>query len=511
MARTPADPGRPKARRGAGTARRRTAPADGGVAADPTVRLRLYCHGLGDCLLVELPTTGGQPYRLLIDCGLHSAEPGARDRLAAVIDDLVSVTGGRIDAVAGTHEHWDHLSAFLQLGDRWGAGAGLELGEVWMSWAENPADPDARRIDRFKGEATGLLRGLASTLELAGEGGLAAGLDGIGGFLFGAAGERVRTAREALKALAPVRYLEPGTLVPLPPEVAGVRIHVLGPPRSVALLHQHEDPAGGWRLAFGRDPQAMPLAAALALNTGRIGVRDDPTAPFEAGVGLPFQALRAGDAPAGAGAAPFRALQRFLWDHYFGPAAEPGGTREGGATRRIDGAWAEAAAELALQLDRDTNNTSLVLAAELVASGRVLLFAADAQAGNWKSWDEVVVPLPGGGVATGPGLVARTVFYKVGHHGSHNATRRDGGLERMDRANLVAFSPTSAERAERLRWRDFPAARLVERLETLTGGRYIQSDAAWIADPAAPIPVQPGGALRSIARSPGPSVTLVIG
>ncbi len=518
MARTTTPPARRAAARtgAARTTRRRRAPAPPTAGDDtPAVRLRLYCHGLGDCLLVELPTDAGPPFRLLIDCGLHSAEPGARDRLQAVIDDLRTETGGRIDAVAGTHEHWDHLSGFLQHRDRWGAANGLDIGEVWMSWAENPDDPDARRLDRFKGEATGLLRGLAGALDMAGEARLAAGLDGIGGFLFGAAGERVRTAREALKALAPVRYLEPGTLVPLPQQVTGVRIHVLGPPRAVARLHQHDDPGGGWRLALGQDPFALPLAAAVALNSGVARVRDDPTAPFEAGVGEPLSALRSSDwQPDAAVPDGFNALRRFLWAHYFGPGAEAG---DGKASRRIDGAWAEAAAELALQLDRDTNNTSLVLAIELIASGHVLLFAADAQAGNWASWDDVAfeVPDPGtpGGIrrVTGPDLVRRTVFYKVGHHGSHNATRRAGGLEAMDHARLVAFNPTSADRAERLRWRDFPARRLVDRLAELTGGRYIQSDAGWIADPALPVPVQPGGALRRIERSPGPSVTLLVG
>ena len=38
---------------------------------------------------------------------------------------------------------------------------------------------------------------------------------------------------------------------------------------------------------------------------------------------------------------------------------------------------------VALCLDTFTNNSSLVLAIELVESGNILLFAADAQAGNW--------------------------------------------------------------------------------------------------------------------------------
>ena len=53
--------------------------------------------------------------------------------------------------------------------------------------------------------------------------------------------------------------------------------------------------------------------------------------------------------------------------------------------RRIDGDWAAGAAAFALQLDSDTNNTSLALAFEL-PGGRVLLFPGDAQVGNWESW-----------------------------------------------------------------------------------------------------------------------------
>ena len=51
--------------------------------------------------------------------------------------------------------------------------------------------------------------------------------------------------------------------------------------------------------------------------------------------------------------------------------------------------------------------------------GKVLLFAADAQTGNWSSWADVKWDDPG--VSTDD-LLARTVFYKVGHHASHNAT-----------------------------------------------------------------------------------------
>src|SRR5437867_12940176 len=93
------------------------------------------------------------------------------------------------------------------------------------------------------------------------------------------------------------------------------------------------------------------------------------------------------------------------------------------------------AAEFALNLDSDTNNTSLALAFEL-NDGRVLLFPGDAQVGNWESWHVDADGKPRSWQVNGRDVIARkllerTVLYKVGHHGSHNATLREQGLERM--------------------------------------------------------------------------------
>ncbi len=56
--------------------------------------------------------------------------------------------------------------------------------------------------------------------------------------------------------------------------------------------------------------------------------------------------------------------------------------------RRIDNEWLYSAESLALQLNTGINNTSLVLAFELPVSRKTLLFAGDAQRGNWVSWPE---------------------------------------------------------------------------------------------------------------------------
>ena len=55
------------------------------------------------------------------------------------------------------------------------------------------------------------------------------------------------------------------------------------------------------------------------------------------------------------------------------------------AWRRIDQDWLYSAEQLALEMNNDTNNGSLVLAFELSPGGKVLLFAADAQRGSWVS------------------------------------------------------------------------------------------------------------------------------
>jgi hypothetical protein len=114
-----------------------------------------------------------------------------------------------------------------------------------------------------------------------------------------------------------------------------------------------------------------------------------------------------------------------------------------------------------------------VLAFEL-ADGDVLLFAADAQVGNWLSWQNVKWNV-NGSEKSGPGLLGRTIFYKVGHHGSHNATLRELGLEKMKSLKL-AFVPVDHEMAVKKRWNQMPLNELMERLNEITEERVVRID-----------------------------------
>jgi hypothetical protein len=156
--------------------------------------------------------------------------------------------------------------------------------------------------------------------------------------------------------------------------------------------------------------------------------------------------------------------------------------------RKIDRDWLNSAAELALQLDSYTNNTSLVLAFELPDRKEVLLFVGDAQVGNWQSWADVKFADPS---LTAAALLSRTVFYKVGHHGSHNATLQQGGLEAMTSAELVAAIPVDEEFAHRPKggspqgW-DMPAGPLLAALLKKTSGRVLRGDSDFPRDSAKP-------------------------
>jgi hypothetical protein len=171
-------------------------------------------------------------------------------------------------------------------------------------------------------------------------------------------------------------------------------------------------------------------------------------------------------------------LMRCRYPAYFDDAAD---------WRKIDVDWLSVATDLALQLDKMTNNSSLALAIERVADGKVLLFPADAQQGSWLSWHGLQWTVPGRSKPVGvTDLLNRTVFYKVGHHASHNATLREKGLELMPEGELTAFIPVdrtiALSRNPKGSWQ-MPAFHLYRRLLEMCEGRVARSDLGWAAQP----------------------------
>lgn len=467
---------------------------------------------LGDCYLLRL-VQGTVQSTILIDCGMLLGSPDASARMAAIADDILKETGGTLDLLVVTHEHWDHISGFDQarevfLGDpATGAAPKLKIAELWMAWTEDPADATASQLrPRFDKSGTALaalaermaadkasgagspfaaapmaaIEGLENFLGplMADNAGVAAG-----GVPLAAAATKQLTGRaifDALKkASGAISYLSPGTVLATP-TAAALRTYVFGPPRDLARLFKDLPKKGEDSLYL----DTTSFNAQLLIDAASDGADLSSHAPFPRRYrGIAAEAVKAAgdDDPALAWL-----RQRYFDAHppcRFGAAPPPGHDCAkdfacGGdqASRRIDGDWLAAAGPLALKLDSDTNNTSLVLAFELPDTS-VMLFAADAQVGNWESWHDQDYPA-GSKRVTAAELLGRVRFYKVGHHGSHNATLTDQGLELMTRPDLVAAISTDYDlgaKQGRKGWtmpNDSVKAALLKR----TKGRLIRGD-----------------------------------
>jgi hypothetical protein len=462
------------------TRRRRTKPE----AQPQGVRVRMYRQGFGDCLLVELPGDGPQPFRILIDCGVLWAAPDAAGRMRKVVESLIADTGGYVDVLAVTHEHWDHVSAFAQvrelfaMPDERRSKGKLSVGEVWLAWTEDPSDRLAALLRAERRSRLSQLVGLVNGLRAAGPLPalpLAGALASLLGF-FALSANATSEALDVAKSLGPNRYWRPSDPPWLSARAPGVRIYALGPPPDATMLRRLMANSEVYREFAG-----LPLADAFfAAAADRLGIGVDADARDQQGLYVPFDRTDwlplegdglSADIELVRSAEEVTALRRFFATHYWGTRND-GGADEG--WRRIDHDWLGTAAELALQLDAATNNTSLVLAIELIESRKVLLFAADAQVGNWLTWQDLAWTLEEGTMVTGNDLLERTVFYKTGHHGSHNATLKDKGLERMSNDGLVAFVPVDEEVALSRNWSRIPFPPLMAALQSR--GTVVRSD-----------------------------------
>jgi Metallo-beta-lactamase superfamily len=408
------------------------------------LRVRMYRQGLGDCFLLTC-TDGGEASHLLIDCGVLKGTPDSSQRMQEVAQSVRDTTGGRLDRLVVTHEHWDHLSGFLQAQAIFDA---VEVGEVWLAWTEDPQDELANELRHRRQER---LKGLVAAAQLT-EGKTAERLDAILGFQgdLGAAGTQTTgKALEWVKARdAEVKFLRPGDQLFDVPGLEGIRVYVLGPPHDRRLI-KRSDPSK-------KHPEVYELASGDGSHQGFLNAvealasNEQPGAPFD-----PFFRVDAAKAAKG----------NELWKRYLAA---------GDAWRRIDSDWLGYAGPLALQLDSDTNNTSLVLAFELSDEGDVLLFPGDAQVGNWLSWESLEWHV-GDRTVRSDDLLARTVLYKVGHHGSHNATLREKGLELMASGELTAMIPVNRVTAKKMDWL-MPFPSLLQRLEEKTKGRLLDAE-----------------------------------
>lgn len=455
------------------------------------VTVRMYDAGFGDCFLLAFRAEDDTARYMLIDCGAHQGYAGGAARLRKIAADIAEVTDNHLHVVVVTHEHWDHLAGFCRA--RAHFEAPMQIDELWLAWPENEEDEDTRRLKELYGRSVAALATATEALNGAGDplGDRLAGILAFDreqlafdqdGFDAGLAEDQLLPAADNTNEAqyrflrehsdkAPPPYLQPGDPPLALDGVDGIRFFVLGPPRELESLRETElggEPHLGTSML---DEQSAFLLATLAAG-GEDELDEEVkeafwrSLPFErrSPYRIPLDALKRGKA---------EQYRRFFEDHYgLGEEAD-----QDAAWRRIDTDWLHGALEIALKISEYVNNTSLVLALELTGSEphKVLLFAADAQIGNWRSWSDLTwFGECGEPEVTGSDLIGRTVLYKVGHHGSHNATLT-GWVEKMS-PDLVAMIPVDEAWAQSKQGWQHPADAVREALEKRTKGRILRAD-----------------------------------
>lgn len=337
------------------------------------VEIITYQVGFGDCFLLKVHYDRGRAHSMLIDFGSTHKESFSLSQIAKQI--ATDCTDG-LDVVVATHRHKDHVHGFTRT--KTGRGTGklirdLKPRVVIQPWTEDPkAQPDALKPTKKYGSQgpafaarladmqalAGSVEQYSRILRFHGERNLRKSLRVLGENNLGNA-----AAMENLRSMGKRHYYAyHGMDLKLARELPGVKVHVLGPPtlaQTTSIEKQRSrDEDEFWHLQ------------------ARAGViHAEGTALFPG----------------------YKTLRNPVWARW--------------ALRRFRKSRAEQLLSIVRSLDHQMNNTSLILLLQI--GNKRLLFPGDAQHENWayalsKAWVRK--------------LLQGVDVYKVGHHGSLNAT-----------------------------------------------------------------------------------------
>jgi beta-lactamase superfamily II metal-dependent hydrolase len=374
--------------------------------APKKVVVRAYQVGFGDCLLLTFEYDAKDKRHMLIDFGTV-AWGNPRIGNKQVADSIVQETGGKLSVVVVSHRHTDHISGLVRA---WDTLKDLNPDLVVEPWTESP-DHSVSSKERPALYVAAMKHAHAvcalAAAEVKGMGADASARAAAGIGLLAAAAADTKLAAELDQCLSQWggpegknrRFVAKGDALELSAVLPGVKATVLGPP---AKLRKTGRLTSEW----------WPMAHA-ALKAPRSPKRLFPEAPV----------YRQGEEPA-----------ETRWFR-----------------RRLVRARSEQLFELVSLANEEVNNTSVILLLEV--GGKKLLFPGDAEGEGWQEALESKKDLK---------LLSDVTVYKVGHHGSRNATpltlwnnfkKRGRGLEA-----ILSSKHTS-------KYADVPRPTLLEALE----------------------------------------------
>ena len=355
--------------------------------------IRAYQMGFGDCFLLSVDYDDQTRRHILIDFGSTGLPKDGKVSLDDVAADIARECGGALDVVVATHRHKDHVSGFATQSDGQGPGdiiRGLHPKRVVQPWTEAPNAPTG-----WTGPA-GTTPGTAFAAHVqtldnmhAVAAAVVARLDREDGFdKRWPLADRLRFIGEdnvknvsAVKNLmtmagadlANYHYVFHGCKLDLSAVLPNIKVHVLGPPtleQSASIKTYAKSSDDYWLKARG----LVGMAATDDLVTARKS-------------------------------ALFPQLKR---EDTFPKSKLP--TEMRWVAERVIKAEADQMLGIVTMLDNVMNNTSVILLFE--AGNKKLLFPGDAQLENWAyALQSNLAP-----------LLDDVDLYKVGHHGSLNAT-----------------------------------------------------------------------------------------
>jgi beta-lactamase superfamily II metal-dependent hydrolase len=384
------------------------------------IRIRMYRIGFGDCFLLSLPAENGKSAGLyshiLIDCGVHAQ--GDISTMEKVVDNIAKVTDRRLEIIIATHAHRDHIYGFGRFADVF---AKLKIGEVWLPWTWDEKNEEALKLQEKHAALTDKLLQHFQAL------GASADTDALNAAVNLTGNQH---AIELLKSgfgndKVNVRCLKAGdTLKSGDISIPGLLVRILGPPQSKDFLAQMNPPSG----------QSY-------LRTGPNGIIEL-----------------------------VNAIQPF-GHRWKADSASTYLHLSGEEEKQLQDLSSSSINDLAFALDQARNNESLVIL--FIFCNKYLLFAGDAQYGNWRWWLE--------NERSSGDILSKINFFKIAHHGSENATPK-AALEKMGDGKFAAMVSTQSKP-----WKSIPRVPLMSRLDEKTKKRIVRSD--WLSVEGAPEPL----------------------
>lgn len=363
--------------------------------APKAIEIRSYQVGFGDCFLLSFIYGDADKRHVLIDFGTTELPKKGnplpvKEHMRKVAELIRTDCGGALTALVATHRHADHISGFgtdTATGKSGEIIRDLKPRVVIQPWTEDPeaaadatqATSDSKRSTKSFVAGLAAMHAIADAVCLLTNGRpawMSATLAKQLNFL-GMDNIRNRSAVENLIAMGEAKgatavWVHHGSDAGLGKLLPGVKVRVLGPPsleQSQKIRKQRSrDPDQFWHLLSG--PPSMRSRAPLARGLG-------------------------GRTASGKGAA-MPANARWFRD-------------------KLNGMRGQQLLEIVRALDDQMNNTSVILLFEV--GGKKLLFPGDAQIENWSY---ALEDAPDHDATHA--LLAAVDVYKVGHHGSLNAT-----------------------------------------------------------------------------------------